>query len=171
MGTQLLGLPGEILVIILSFLPLQDITACKRSCWQLRGVIKQSGLLRCRVRTMKNYIEDLSPQGFSTADFLECLKKWEKAWLTFGVGTEAGAQTTSLPYRGRSDFLMRSGYLIEMRHGETPGLSYLDLSSQRTIDGVRSPLIWTDVELEANVSIGGWALDIDQNLLAVSLLS
>lgn len=171
MGTQLLSLPGEILVLILSFLPLRDITACKRSCWQLRGVIKQSGLLRCRIRTMKNYIEDLSPPSLSTADFLETLKRWEKAWLTFGVGKEAAAQATSMPYRGRSDFLMRSGYLIEMRHGDTPGLSYLDLSSQCTIDGVKSPLIWTDVQLAANVSIGGWALDIDQNLLAVSLLS
>jgi hypothetical protein len=34
MGIQFLGLPGEILVLILSFLPLRDITACKRSCWQ-----------------------------------------------------------------------------------------------------------------------------------------
>jgi len=171
MDIQLLGLPGEILVLILSFLPLRDITACKRSCWQLRGVIKQSGLLRCRIRTMKNYIEDLSPPGLSTSDFLESLKKWEKAWLTFGVGKEAAAQTTYIPYRGRSDFLLRSGYLIEMRHGETPGLSHLDLSSQRIINGVQSPLGWTDVQLAANVSIGGWALDIDQNLVAVSLLS
>jgi hypothetical protein len=119
---------------------------------------------------MKNFIEDLSPPSLSTADFLECLKRWEKAWLTFGVGKEIGAQTTSLPYRGRSEFLMRSGYLIEMRYGEGPGLSYLDLSSQCTIDGVQSPLLWTEVEL-ANTNIGGWALDIDQNLLAVALLT
>lgn len=171
MGTHFLGLPGEILVLILSFLPLRDITACKRSCWQLRGVIKQSGLLRCRIRTMKNYIEDLSPPGLSTSDFLESLKKWEKAWLTFGVGKEAAVQSTNIPYRGRSDFLLRSGYLIEMRLGETPGLSYLDLSSQRIINGISPPLSWTDVQLAANVSIGGWALDIDQNLVAVSLLS
>ena len=174
MSIHFIGLPDEILVLILSFLPLRDITACKRSCWQLRGVIKQSGLLRCRIRTMKNYIENLSPPGLSTSDFLESLKRWEKAWLTFGVGKEAAAQTTNVPYRGRSDFLLRSGYLIEMRHGETPGLSYLDLSTQRIItNGVESPRswTWTDVQLAANVSIGGWALDIDQNLVAVSLLS
>ncbi|KAH8982726.1 hypothetical protein EDB86DRAFT_323397 [Lactarius hatsudake] len=171
MGDQLLGLPGEILVLILSFLPLRDITACKRSCWQLRAVIKQSGLLRCRIRTMKNYIEDLSPPGLSTCDFLESLKKWEKAWLTFGVGKEVAAHTTYIPYRGRSDFLLRSGYLIEMRHGEAPGLSYTDLSSQRIVNGVQSPLGWTDIQLAANASIGGWALDVDQNLVAVSLLS
>lgn len=171
MDIQLLRLPDEILVLILSFLPLRDITACKRSCWQLRGVIRQSGLLRCRIRTMKNYVEDLSPPGLSTSDFLESLKKWEKAWLTFGVGTVAAAQTTYRPYRGRSDFLLRSGYLIEMRQGETPGLSHLDLSSQRIVNGIQSPLSWTDVQLAANVSIGGWALDIDQNLVAVSLLS
>jgi len=120
---------------------------------------------------MKNFIEDLSPPGLSTADFLESLKRWEKAWLTFGVGKDAPAQTTSLPYGGRSDFVMRSGYLIEMRHGETPGMSYLDLSSQCTTDGDKSPLVWTDVQITANVGIGGWALDIDQNLVAVSLLS
>jgi hypothetical protein len=69
--------------------------------------------------------------------------------------------------------LLRSGYLIEMRHGESPGLSYLDMSSQGIINGVSSPLswTWTDVQLAANVSIGGWALDLDQNLVAVSLLS
>ena len=168
MAIDLLGLPHEIIVLILSSLPLRDITACKRSCWQLRGVIKQSGLLRCRIRTMKNYIQDLSPPGLSTSHFLDCLKKWEKAWLTFSLGMEDVAQTAHRPYHGRSDFLLRSGYLIEMRHGETPGLSHLDLSSQRT-HGEQSPHNWTDVQLEGN--IGGWALDIDQNLVAVSLLS
>lgn len=113
------------------------------------------------VGSMKNYIEDLSPPGLSTCDFMESLKKWEKAWLTFSVGKEVAAQTTYIPYRGRSDVLLRSGYLIEMRHGEAPGFSYLDLSSQRIVNGVQSSLGWTDIQLAANASIGGWALDVD----------
>ncbi len=33
-------------------------------------------------------------------------------WLTFDVGKEAAAETTYRPYRGRSDFLLRSGYCL-----------------------------------------------------------
>ena len=171
MGTQLLGLPNELLVLIFAFLPLRSITSCKRSCRHLRAVIKQSGLLRCRIRTMKNYIENLSPPGLSTADFLENLRIWEKAWLTFGVGKDAAKQTLFRPFQGFSEFLLRSGYLIQMGQGDRSGWSYIDLSLQRDLRGKRSPIQWTDVQLEVNLSTRGWALDIDQDLMAISCLS
>ena len=171
MGTQLLGLPNELIVLILAFLPLRSITFCKRSCRHLRAVIKQSGLLRCRIRTMKNYIENLSPPGLSTADFLENLRIWEKAWLTFSVGKEAAKQTMFRPFRGFSEFLLRSGYLIQMCQGDRSGWSYVDLSLQPNFRGKRSAGLWTDIQLEVNLTTSGWALDIDQDLVAISCLS
>lgn len=168
MGLQLLGLPSEILILIFAFLPLPEINACKRSCQRLRAVIKQSGLLRCRIRTMKNYIEDLSPPGLSTAAFLHNLRTWEKAWLAFNVGKEAATQNTFRPYQGFSDFLLRSGYLIQLCQGDSPGWSYLDLTRQR--DQI-SAAQWTDIQLDVNFFAMGWALDIDQDLVAVSRLS
>jgi F-box-like len=171
MRTQLLALPNELLVLILAFLPLRSITSCKRTCRHLRAVIKQSGLLRCRIRTMKNYIENLSPPGLSTSDFLENLRIWEKAWLTFGVGKEAATQTLFRPFQGFSEFLVRSGYLIQMGQGDRCGWSYVDLSLQPHLRGKRSAVRWTDVQLEVNLTTRGWALDIDQDLVAISCLS
>lgn len=168
--SSLLSLPNELLVYILSLLPLRSITACKRSCCRLRAVIKHSGLLRCRIRTMKSYIEDLSPPGLSTSDFLEHLKRWEKAWLMFGVGQEAATQTMYKPFLGDSEFLLRSGYLIEMRHGQRPGWSHLDLSPQRDLRGDSLTPQWTDIQLETTCRVGGWAMDVDQDLVAVSVL-
>jgi len=171
MGLQLLGLPSEVLILIFSLLPLPEINACKRSCRRLRAVIKQSGLLRCRIRTLKNHIEDLSPPGLSTADFLDSLRTWEKAWLTFNVGKEAATQTTFRPYQGFTDFLLRSGYLIQLCQGDSPGWSYMDLSRQRDLRGKISAAQWTDIQMNTNFFSMGWALDIDQDFVAVSRLS
>jgi hypothetical protein len=168
MGTQLLNLPNELLILIIAFLPLRSISSCKRSCHHLRAVIKHSGLLRCRIRTLKNYIEDLSPPSLSTVDFLETLRKWEKAWLTFGVGMKAVTQTTFRPFQGFDEFVLRSGYLIQMCHGDTPGWSYADLSLQRDLRGKRSAIRWKDIQVEVNLSSTGWTLDIDQNLVVFS---
>ena len=120
---------------------------------------------------MKNYIENLSPPGLSTADFLENLRIWEKAWLTFGVGKEAATQTLFRPFQGFSEFLVRSGYLIQMCQGDSCGWSYVDLSLQPHLRGKRSAVRWTDVQLEASLGTRGWALDIDQDLVAISCLS
>jgi hypothetical protein len=169
-GIQFLSLPNEILILILSFLPLRSITACKRSCCRLRAVIKHSGLLRCRMRTMRSFMEDLSPPGLTTSDFLDNLKTWEKAWLTFGVGSEVVTRTTYKPSLGASEFLLRSGYLIEIRQGMTQGWSYLDLHLLRNHGGPSAPQ-WTDIQLETTISVKGWALDVDQDLLAVSAIS
>ena len=168
MSIQLLSLPSELLVLILSFLPLRSIPACKRTCRQLRAVIMHSGLLRCRMRTLKNYMENLSPPGLSTADFLDNLEKWEKALLTFSVGREAATQTMFRPFQAFSEFLLRSGYLIQVSTLEDPGWSYVDLYTQCDINGrVRSAAQWKDIKLEL-VMITEWALDIDQDLVAVS---
>ncbi|KAI9507517.1 hypothetical protein F5148DRAFT_108863 [Russula earlei] len=171
MGTQLLQLPSELLVLVFVLLPLRSIIACKCSCQHLRAVIKRSGLLRCRIRTMKTYIEDLSPPGLSTSDFLDHLRKWEKAWLTFSVGKEAATHTMFRPFEVQSKFLLRSGYLIQVCQRERLGWSYMDLSLRQDFREQTSASQWTDIQLEAGVSTGGWALDVDQNLIVVSLLS
>jgi hypothetical protein len=115
-------------------------------------------------------MEDLSPPGLTTSEFLDNLKTWEKAWLTFGVGSEVVTRTTYKPLIGPSEFLLRSGYLIEMHHGITQGWSYLDLHLQHNHGGQSAPQ-WTDVQLGTTFRVNGWALDVDQDLLAVSAIS
>jgi len=117
---------------------------------------------------MKNFIEDLSPPGLSTSDFLDNLRKWERAWLTLNIKKGAASHTMFRPFDVQCDFLLQSGYLIQVRKGARPGWSHLDLSVQR---GLREKTEWTDVPLEVEATTGGWALDVDQDLVAASLLS
>jgi len=66
---------------------------------------------------------------------------------------------------------MRSGYLIQMHHKENPGWSHMRLSLLRELRGlIRNP-VWTDVRLGDHLTMEGWALDLDQDLVAASLLS
>jgi hypothetical protein len=120
---------------------------------------------------MKNYLEDLSPPGFTTLEFIEALKKWEKAWLSFSVEKEAATHRIYKSYPGLGEygceFMLRSGYLIQMYQGRL-GWSYLDLSLQRDLHEVRSAPKWTEVAAEASIDPNGWALDIDQDLVVVS---
>jgi hypothetical protein len=120
---------------------------------------------------LNNYMEFLSPPGLSTVDLLDNLKKWEKAWLTFSVGKEAATQTMYRPFQYFSDkFLLRSGYLIEVRSSPAVGWSYVDLSTQCDINGrERSAAQWKDIKFESLIRTK-WALDIDQKLVAVSSL-
>ncbi|KAH9979653.1 hypothetical protein BJV74DRAFT_858114 [Russula compacta] len=73
------------------------------------------------------------------------------------------------PYQGFNRFLLRSGYLIQMH--KRPGWSHLDLSLQRCLCGTPSIPRWINVRLEANVRIWKLALDVDQDSVAVFLLS
>ena len=66
-------------------------------------------------------------------------------------------------------FLLRSGYLIQLRKGEDPGWAYMDLSPKYDLQGYTPALEWKGVHLKGN-GIMGWALDLDQDLMVVSLL-
>jgi hypothetical protein len=171
MSTQFLSLPNDLLILILSFLPYRSIPACKHTCRRLRSVIMHSLELRCRIHTLESYMEDLSPPDLSTADFLHNLGKWENAWLTFSVGRGTPIRSMSWPFQAFSEFLLRSGYLIQVCPIEAPGWSYVDLSAQCDINGRGRPTAqWKVIKL-ALVFTTKWALDIDQGLVAVSYLA
>jgi len=117
--------------------------------------------------------------GLSLPDIFESVEKWEKYWFSFGVGDEVTTRSMYRPSQGspefiyptKHDFLMRSGYLIQMHHKENPGWSHMRLSLLRELRGlIRNP-VWTDVRLGDHLTMEGWALDLDQDLVAASLLS
>jgi hypothetical protein len=69
------------------------------------------------------------------------------------------------------DFLMRSGYLIQMHQKENPGWSHMHLSPLRELRGFIKDPVWTDVRLGDHLTMEGWALDLDQDLVVASFLS
>jgi hypothetical protein len=178
---QLLDLPNELLVTIFSSLPGRSIRSCVASCHRLRAVIEGSMLLRRRIYSTKHGIQELLPSSLSLDDFIKNVRQWEKDWFYFRVGNEEAMRSMFKPSQGspgceslcptKGDFLIRSGYLIQMRRKENLGWSHMHLSLLREPRGFINNQVWTDVRLGDHLTMEGWALDLDQDLVAASLLS
>ena len=178
---QLLDLPNDLLIVILSSLPARSILACRASCHRLRDIIKGSQLLLWRIWCMRHGIQELSPSGLSLPNVIADIVRWEYDWFNFGVGKQVTRRSMHRPSQGspgreslcptKNDFLLRSGYLIQMHEKENPGWSHMHLSTLRGLrDSVKDP-VWTDVRLGDHLTMEGWALDLDQDLMAASLRS
>jgi hypothetical protein len=176
---QLLGLPNELLVIILSNLPARSIFACMVSCRRLLAIRKRSRLLERIIWSTKHGIHELLPPGLSIPHFHTIAQKWENGWINFKVGNQAATRSMYGPSQGllglewysatECNFLLRSGHLIRMCRNENPGWSHMDLSLQHKLRGFMSAPEWTNVRLGAHVKMKGWALDLDQDLVAALL--
>jgi hypothetical protein len=178
---QLLHLPNELLVIIFSNTPARSILTGWALCRRLRALIEQSMSLQKRMWNMKHGIQELSPSGLSIPDFETYVRQWEKDWLNFTVEMQEATRSMYRSTEGslireprcptECNFLMRSGYLIEMHQKENPGWSHINLSLLRERRGIIKDQVWTDVRLGEHLTMGGWALDLDLDLVAASLLS
>jgi hypothetical protein len=130
---------------------------------------------------MKHGIQELLPSGLSLPDFGTSERQWEINWFNLRVGNEMATRSMYRPSQdspGREslcptkyNFLMRSGYLIQMHQKENPGWSHMHLSPLRELRGFIQDPVWTDVRLGNHLTMEGWALDLDQDLVAASLLS
>lgn len=178
---QLLDLPNELLVAIFLRLPTRNILACGASCNRLRAVITGSMLLQTRIWCTKHAIQRFLPSGLSPPNFMENAKKWENEWFQFKVGEEVATKLTPRSFQGsffreylrptEYNFLLMSGYLIQMWQEENPGWSHIHLSLlPEPCKSIIYP-DWTDVRLGDHFTMEGWALDIDHDLVAASLLS
>jgi hypothetical protein len=179
---QLLDLPNELLITISSNLPACGILAFRASCHRLRAVIEGSMLLRGRIWSGKHGIQEILPSGLLPPDFIANVQQWENDWFRFRVGEEVATHSMHRPSRGspgreslcptNCNFLIRSGYLIQMRQKENPGWSHMHLPPllRKSHGFIKNP-VWTDVRLGDHLTMEGWALDLDQDLVAASLLS
>jgi hypothetical protein len=175
----LLDLPNELLVTIFSSMPARSILACGASCRRLHAVIKESKLLEWRIWSTEHGIQELPPLGLSLRDLFANVKEWQEDWLSFRVGDEVATRFMHRPPHGspelfrstKDDFLMRSGYLIQMHQKGNPGWSHMHLSPLRELRGFINDPVWTDVRLGDHLTMQGWALDLDQDLVAASFLS
>ena len=177
--SPLLKLPDELLATILSNLPARSILACGASCSRLRAVIGTWMLLRWRLWSTRHGIQEFSSLGLSLPDLDAEAKRWEIHWLFFGARNKVATRSMRRPSSHGSlstcptkyDFLLRSGYLIQVHRRENPGWSHIHLPLLRELRGFIKEPVWTDVRLGDSLTMEGWALDLDQDLVAASLLS
>ena len=178
---QILDLPNELLLIIFSSLPARSILACRASCRLLFEIIEKSSLLQNRIWSTKHGIQELLPSGLLVPDFRASAKQWEINWFNFRVGNEVAARSMYRPSQCSPsyeslcpttyNFILRSGYLIQMHQKENPGWSHIHLSPLRDLRGFIQDPVWTDVRLGDHLTMEGWALDVDQDLVAAPLIS
>ncbi|KAH9998247.1 hypothetical protein BJV77DRAFT_1064786 [Russula vinacea] len=154
-AASFLDLPTEILILIVSQLPLKGVVACKRLC-----------------RRLRSRVEDLYLPGVSSHEFLKSLEEWEMAWQKFDIG-ERFARHRYQNILWTVEHIVQNGHIVAMRLVDSswhtaPGWSYADIS-QVLLRGSESPqaLSWTDIQLDTAISPKGYVLDISQDLVAM----
>lgn len=179
MASRFLNFPVEVLLFIFSSLTPRELLACRNSCRRLRDIIRGDGLLQWRLQSLEYCMDDFLPLGSLTSDFLKNLEEIGMASSTLCAGEEVSKHSEFERFRGfhefaffgdtETNFLLRSGYLIQVRKGKDPGWAYMELSPKNNLQRYTPDLEWRGVHLKGN-GIVGWALDVDQDLMAVSLL-
>ena len=177
MTSHILDLPNELLLCIFSSLSPPELFACRNSCRRLRNIILGDRLLQQRIQSLEHCMKDFSPPSRSTSDFLENLEEMGMTSSIFrpreevrmGIKSELFQSFHKFAFFGDTEtaFLSRSGHLIQVRKGQDPGWAYMDLSPKHDPQGYTpTPLEWKSVHLKGS-GIMGWALDLDQDLVAV----
>ena len=122
--TTLLGLPTELLLLILSYLPAVELCEVQRTCHRIRGIVAESAHLQYVVRVHINGVDDLLPPDRPFSDRLELLQCHEKSWnnLQLKVSHEFAASIHQRHF-------LQDGYLIYNRIAGMLQYGYVDLLS------------------------------------------
>ncbi|KAI9447670.1 hypothetical protein H4582DRAFT_1895507 [Lactarius indigo] len=157
MVASLLELPSEVIILIVSHLPLRDIITCKQSS------------ATTPFQTMSSGVEDLFVPGICSSELLESLEQWEVAWRKVDIG-ERFARHRYHNILWTVEYVVQSGHVAAMRMGDSdwhapPGWSYADIS-RVLLEGDEGPqdseLGWTNIQLGNAIIPKGYALDVSQ---------
>ncbi len=165
---HILDLHTELLIIIFTGLDASDIGSCLLTCCRFKAIIQGSSLLRYLIRTALAGVHDpLLHFGPSLTDRLESLMRWSDAWRRPGAYLRSPSRALTHTCKISTDFVLCDDYLIARdfggRHGfrHVAGYEWLDLRDPS--DG------WTKIHFEENLVPFAFALDGDQDLMAVLL--
>jgi hypothetical protein len=125
--TFLLNLSTELLIQILSYLPVADLFSVQRTCRKFRHIVAGTTYLQYILRTQINAVDDFLPPDFPYTERLKLLRRHKESWsrLQFNLFAES---TTSVPQPNL--YTLRGGYLIyEGLSGTTLRYAYTDLCS------------------------------------------
>jgi len=143
----LLDLSTELLIKILIYLPVADLSSMQHTCRTMRDIIDGTVYLQYIVRTHVNGVDGFLPPAFSYSERLELLRRHEQSWNTLQVNllTEGTPNITST----YPDFILQDGYLIndsENLTGREQRYRYTDLSSAARNEDLR----WVHITLDGS---------------------
>ena len=139
-----LHLSTELLIEILTYLPVVDLLSVQHTCRTMRNIIDGTVYLQYIMRIHINGVNDFSPPEFSYSERLEHLWHHEQSWNTLQVNllTES---ITDIPYTFYG-FILQDGYLIYDYADREQRYRYTDLSSAARNEGLR----WVDITMDGN---------------------
>ena len=138
----LLDLPIELLIKILTYLPIKDLFSVRWTCCTLKDIVASTACLQYIIRAYINGVEYSLPPDFPHSKRLELLRHHEqsRSGLRFDLFTEYVA---NMSYRG--NFIIQDGYLIYDHHMADPQqYRYTDLYSATRNEELRWVHITTD---------------------------
>ena len=111
----LVDLPTELLVKILTYLPVTDLFSVWRTCRTLGDIIAGTAYSQYIIHAYRNGVEDTLPPDFPYSERLELLRRREQSWsgLRFDLSTEC---VINIPHSYH--FILQDGYLIYAHLGE-----------------------------------------------------
>ena len=117
-------LPTELLILILSYLPVVELCAVQRTCHRIHNIIAESARLQYILRTQINGVDDLLPPDCPFSERLELLRRHENAWSNLQLKLSHEFATPLLDRH-----FLQDGYLIYNKIAGFLQYGYADLLS------------------------------------------
>jgi hypothetical protein len=133
------SLPTELLILILSYLPVVELCAVQRTCRRIHDIVAESAHLQYVLRTQINGVDDLLPPDCPFSERLELLKCHENAWSNLQLKL---SHEFASPLLDRH--FLQDGYLIYNKIGGTLQYGYVDLLAATPEEGLH----WVHISRE-----------------------
>jgi hypothetical protein len=117
-------LPTELLILILSYLPVVELCAVQRTCHRVHNIVAESAHLQYILRTQINGVDDLLPPDCPFSERLELLRRHENAWSNLQLKL---SHEFASPLLDRH--FLQDGYLIYNKIAGNLQYGYVDLLS------------------------------------------
>ncbi|KAH9992595.1 hypothetical protein BJV77DRAFT_422419 [Russula vinacea] len=168
MDSPFLNFSTEVLVEILSHLPLRDVVACKLTCKKLNDVIAHSSFIQYIIQTHLAGVHDPLIPGATIVERLSALKTLEATWCDLDVRQRTAQITRGITAWPWLNYTVHDDYLLAVRGNsdnpnQPPGYSYIDLRQETAFT---DPL-WRKVDVPWDGQHCMFAFAANENGLAV----
>ena len=118
------SLPTELLILILSYLPVVELWTVQRTCRRIHNIVAESAHLQYVLRTQLNGVDGLFPPDRPFSERLELLRCHENAWDNLQLKPFYEFASPRLDRH-----FLQDGYIIYNRIAESLQYGYVDLLS------------------------------------------
>jgi F-box-like len=133
------SLPTELLILILSYLPVVELWTVQRTCRRIHNIVAESAHLQYVLRTQINGVDGLFPPDRPFSERLELLRCHEDAWNNLQLKPFYEFASPRLDRH-----FLQDGYIIYNRIAESLQYGYVDLLSTTPKEDLR----WVHISRE-----------------------